>query len=545
MHRLLIFLLAGLTLYGMEEEPNTCDEDYFLMREEAEFDIHSQNELLVEQTMCMSLAETITWQMIPPEVIVYIFSFIPEEMKNLILINHECYNLTKEVYFLKAVALYIIDRNLEKAVNLYAQAFEDDNDNLVQALLDSNLREKVAPKETLENFSKESMLETKSGPIFTTVLIDNSKAFIKEIVKFFPQAARKIFIKAASKGDLSLITVCFDNNINIDLDHEYNSNGNNALIEAAHGGHIGVVQLLTDKGAGINFANSSNHTPLLAAIYNGHVKTIELLLNLDAEIIERDKEEITPFMVAVMLKHIEIIKLLVDRKPHLKDNPYNESNLTPLLVAAAGGYEESLIILLELGAKIDAIDNNKDNALHYASFYGHSNIAKILVEKDANINAKNKDGRTPLMYAVMAGSLEMVRVLLRLNADPNIQTKKYKKGKTALIYACKWGYLDIVKELLPISNINAQDEYGITAKELALSKIRKLKNFDNIEAQNYLRIIELLNQYATKEGKLTIVDRILQNIHDEYLGKWPEIAFIFTAGAVATFTLSKFIENKK
>ena len=49
---------------------------------------------------------------------------------------------------------------------------------------------------------------------------------------------------------------------------------------------------------------------------------------------------------------------------------------------------------LEVGADIDAQDRVKRTPLHWASFYGHTNMVRFLLEAGANQKIKNLQGKT-------------------------------------------------------------------------------------------------------------------------------------------------------
>ena len=263
MHRLLIILLTSTSLYGMEKSIffNSMHKLIFFMKEEAALDVESQEQLLIDQALRKSLKGTATWKIIPPEVKSHIFSFIPEEMKNLILVDWECHNLTKEPAFLQSIALFVVNRDLKKAVNIYAYALESDNELLAQALLTADLHERVISEAGLGLLSKESSLGTNMGPLLINEPEDDTATFIKAIIISYPQAVRIIFIKAAGQGDLPLINICFDNGIDLDINNDSNSKGNNALMEAANSGHLEVVKLLIVKGADINTKTELEKTP--------------------------------------------------------------------------------------------------------------------------------------------------------------------------------------------------------------------------------------------------------------------------------------------
>ena len=67
--------------------------------------------------------------------------------------------------------------------------------------------------------------------------------------------------------------------------------------------------------------------------------------------------------------------------------------------AAAKGNIEAVNQHLEVGADVNARENNKWTPLHYAAYYGHKAAVELLIAKGADVNAKNNYGNTPLDLA--------------------------------------------------------------------------------------------------------------------------------------------------
>ena len=122
----------------------------------------------------------------------------------------------------------------------------------------------------------------------------------------------------------------------------------------------------------------------------------------------------TPFMLAALTADAELIKTLAALGADTK--PGNADNSTPLMAAAGlatrspgedAGTEpevlEALQALLDLGADINAVDNNGETAMHAAAYKNLPEVVRFLAAKGARIETWNRDdkfGWTPLAIAV-------------------------------------------------------------------------------------------------------------------------------------------------
>jgi uncharacterized protein len=122
----------------------------------------------------------------------------------------------------------------------------------------------------------------------------------------------------------------------------------------------------------------------------------------------------TPFMLAALTADAELLRTLaaLGADPRLP----NADNSTPLMAAAGlaarspgedAGTEsevlEALQVLLDLGADLNAIDNNGETAMHAAAYKNLPNVVKFLAAKGATIDVWNRPDRfgwTPLAIAV-------------------------------------------------------------------------------------------------------------------------------------------------
>lgn len=122
----------------------------------------------------------------------------------------------------------------------------------------------------------------------------------------------------------------------------------------------------------------------------------------------------TPFLLASRTADIPLMQLLLELKADA--GLPNADNGTPLLAAAGVGALddgdeaaatedeaiEAVKLLLDLGADINAVDNNSETALHGAAYQSLPKLVQLLADRHADIkvwNRTNKCDWTPLMIA--------------------------------------------------------------------------------------------------------------------------------------------------
>ena len=121
----------------------------------------------------------------------------------------------------------------------------------------------------------------------------------------------------------------------------------------------------------------------------------------------------TSFLLAADRSDVPLMRLLVE----LGGDPLlpNFNSTTPLMAAAGVGTTspdqeageesealESVKLLLDLGADINAVDNNGDTAMHGAAYNAYPLVANLLAERGADPQIwkhPNKAGGTPLFIA--------------------------------------------------------------------------------------------------------------------------------------------------
>jgi ankyrin repeat protein len=135
---------------------------------------------------------------------------------------------------------------------------------------------------------------------------------------------------------------------------------------------------------------------------------------------------------------VETVKLLLDSGANIEAT---DEGRGPPLVDAAGYAQTNVVrLLLDRGANLHARDKHGNTALITAScecavatMNDAYDVVKLLLEQGSDVNAHSNDGATALMNAAAGiGGSAIVELLLEHGADP---TARHSQGGTALKYA--------------------------------------------------------------------------------------------------------------
>ncbi|KAH8688294.1 ankyrin repeat-containing domain protein, partial [Ilyonectria robusta] len=133
-----------------------------------------------------------------------------------------------------------------------------------------------------------------------------------------------------------------------------------------------------------------------------------------------------------------------------------------LQAASEGGHEKIVQLLLEKDADVNARGEGfYGNALQAASAKGYKKIVQLLLEKGADINGKGGYYRSALQAASVRGYEKIVQLLLEKDADVNVRGEEFYGS--ALQAASAEGHEKIVQLLLEKgADVNARSEefYG-------------------------------------------------------------------------------------
>lgn len=257
--------------------------------------------------------------------------------------------------------------------------------------------------------------------------------------------------------------------------------------------------------------------------------------------------------------HTDLLEILLDRKDDLNIMRPNTSQ-TGLQAACQYGNYNIVKLLVERGVNIDEISDDADGwqAIHSASYQGHTEIVKYLLENNADINAKTKGAESSLSLAIEHGKTETALLLISNNADI------YQKGLLKLASDKYYPRVEILKTLLNLGvkpNAGELDEIlsytdSIEVAELLINAsinqhMVNHKAILNAIEHNNINLLNLFLKHTNQDNIASInlyeYDRELGwvSISDSILMQASKANFeIFTKIIDCEFNFSDTIKNK-
>jgi len=88
----------------------------------------------------------------------------------------------------------------------------------------------------------------------------------------------------------------------IQVDQRHLSHGRTAFMQASRNGYVTEMNMLLDRGAGINLADNEGWTPLMLATWQGHEAAVQTLLRRGADRTLRNNEGKTAQQIAAQYR---------------------------------------------------------------------------------------------------------------------------------------------------------------------------------------------------------------------------------------------------
>ena len=223
------------------------------------------------------------------------------------------------------------------------------------------------------------------------------------------------FLNSAYSGRLELLKFFKERNADI---RATNKKGENALHRASFGkADIPTIQWILDQGFSVEEKDHGGDTPFLNSAYSGRLELLKFFKERNADIRATNNNGDNALHRASFGKaDIPTIQWILDQGFSIEEKDHG--GYTPFLNSAYSGRLELLKFFKERNADIRATNNNRDNALHRASF-GEADIPTIkwLLQQGFSIETPTSDGYSPFYIALYKGHKQLVRFFLDLKPD--------------------------------------------------------------------------------------------------------------------------------
>lgn len=232
--------------------------------------------------------------------------------------------------------------------------------------------------------------------------------------------------EAAIVGIIRLVNLCLENGV---PPNKVDGYGRSALHYAAMHGHAAVCHRLIEVGLPPDVTDVDSCTPLIYATLKGSVDCVRILVeegkvSVQTSSLSRDLMSLSlaarsghvdvailllkhgspslpntngeyPIHLAAQEGHTEVCRILARHDGWDSPDKYNE--WTPLFHAARFGREGCLTVLLEMGCRVDLVDEVGNSALYYAAWYGHRSCVALLLQAAARLPSRQSTvSRSPL-----------------------------------------------------------------------------------------------------------------------------------------------------
>jgi ankyrin repeat protein len=254
--------------------------------------------------------------------------------------------------------------------------------------------------------------------------------------------------------------------------------------------------LVTDNPDRTKLADENGLTPVHIAAQAGALKSLRVLAGAKADLNPHDNKNRTPLSVAIAADFTNTVTTLLDLGADANKTAADDSKILfpPLTHAAAIGNTAIINALIKAKADVNVRGPDKSFPITTAAIHRRWDAVNVLLENNANPNAQNADGITALLLATETGNEKQVALLLEKGADPKITDKKGRAplsvtesptlwkmliakgadvnvvagGSTPLQYFIAAGKLPLIQAWLEYKpDPMLPDKKGRTAKELA------------------------------------------------------------------------------
>lgn len=244
------------------------------------------------------------------------------------------------------------------------------------------------------------------------------------------------------------------------------------LRQAIVDGNLLVVKRLLKRFPDMleNVDSENGWSSLHYASYHGRYLICVHLISLghDKKEVLRSFKGNTSVHLALKNGHEQTTHLLLQHFPKLLDIPGEEGH-TPLQVSVIKDYFKCVEMLLAMGAKIQVVDDEGNNALHLAMKYGAVHCIRLLVQYGADTKLKNRHGLKPVD---MAASFQVEKYLRDVlsdspSSDSNDDAVSITLGESPLMQQQQPAHRVHSNSLPPLPSVTTARRSSVTSTSTA------------------------------------------------------------------------------
>ncbi|MCP4399867.1 MAG: hypothetical protein GY801_21500, partial [bacterium] len=204
------------------------------------------------------------------------------------------------------------------------------------------------------------------------------------------------FFNAVKANDIENVKQCVAEGVDVNAEDpelgqpEFALMEATALMHAAEKGYAQLVTLLFTHGAHVDATDVAGHTALMYAI--PHIEIVKRLIEHGANINVRDSDGSTALKRALHRGAVDIVRMLIEHGAKIADEIHTKNdNQARLIKASIQNDVKSVRRLLAKGGieDVDAPDEcDKLTPLMYAALCGSTETIKMLLEYGADVNAR-------------------------------------------------------------------------------------------------------------------------------------------------------------
>ncbi|XP_050310455.1 serine/threonine-protein phosphatase 6 regulatory ankyrin repeat subunit A isoform X3 [Anthonomus grandis grandis] len=267
-----------------------------------------------------------------------------------------------------------------------------------------------------------------------------------------------------------------------------NANGWTPLLIASHQGHIDLVNNLLANHARVDVFDQEGRSALHLAAERGYLHVCDSLLTNKAFINSKSRNGRTALHLAALNGYVHLVKFLIKDHNAVIDI-LTLKKQTPLHLAAGAGQIEVCKLLLELGADIDATDEDGKKPIHAACQNNFSEVAKLFLQQHPSlVMATTKDGNTCAHIAAAQGSVTVIEELMKFDRQGVISARNKVTDATPLQMAAEGGHAEVVKALVRAgASVTDENKGGFTAVHLA-AQYGHMQVLEVLRSSNNLRV---------------------------------------------------------